>query len=160
MEIIDHFRRRGAMVVATTHYDALKSYASTTEGVMAAGFGFDPQTFAPTYRLNYGSPGSSLALEIANRLGLPAAVIEQARAHRTARESQLAEHLSKVERDMQALEHDTGWPRGSETLTKRRPAPGLHSFAPGRDVPPPARGAHRIAPSDAPGRIDARRRSV
>jgi DNA mismatch repair protein MutS2 len=106
MAIIDHFRRRGAMVVATTHYDALKSYASTTEGVMAAGFGFDPQTFAPTYRLNYGSPGSSLALEIANRLGMPAAVIEQARAHRTARESQLAEHLAKVERDMQSLEHE------------------------------------------------------
>ncbi len=106
MAIIDHFRQRGAMVVATTHYDALKSYASTTEGVMAAGFGFDPQTFAPTYRLNYGSPGSSLALEIANRLGMPAAVIEQARAHRSARESQLADHLAKVERDMQALEHE------------------------------------------------------
>jgi len=80
MSIIDHFRRRGAMVVATTHYDALKTYASTTAGVMAAGFGFDPETFAPTYRLNYGAPGSSLALEIANRLGMPAAVIEQARA--------------------------------------------------------------------------------
>ena len=106
MAIIDHFRRRGATVIATTHYDALKSYASTTEGVMAAGFGFDPETFAPTYRLNYGSPGSSLALEIANRLGLPADVIEQARAHRSARESQLAEHLAKIERDMQALDHE------------------------------------------------------
>jgi len=106
MAIIDHFRRRGAMAVATTHYDALKSYASTTEGVMAAGFGFDPKTFAPTYRLNYGSPGSSLALEIASRLGMPADVIEQARAHRSERESQLAEHLAKIERDMQALEHE------------------------------------------------------
>lgn len=106
MAIIDHFRRRGATVIATTHYDALKSYASTTEGVMAAGFGFDPQTFAPTYRLNYGSPGSSLALEIANRLGMPATVIEQARAHRTARETQLADHLAKIERDMQALDHE------------------------------------------------------
>jgi DNA mismatch repair protein MutS2 len=105
MAMIDHFRRRGAMVIATTHYDALKSYASTTEGVMAAGFGFNPETFAPTYRLNYGAPGSSLALEIANRLGMPADVIEQARAHRSARETQLAEHLSKVERDLQALEH-------------------------------------------------------
>jgi DNA mismatch repair protein MutS2 len=106
MAIIDHFRRRGAMVIATTHYDALKSYASTTDGVMAAGFGFDPETFAPTYRLTYGSPGSSLALEIANRLGMPADVIEQARAHRSARESQLAEHLAKIERDMQSLDHE------------------------------------------------------
>jgi DNA mismatch repair protein MutS2 len=106
MAIIDHFRKRGAMVIATTHYDALKTYASTTEGAMAAGFGFDPQTFAPTYRLNYGSPGSSLALEIAQRLGMPADVIAQARAHRSERESQLAEHLAKIERDMQALEHE------------------------------------------------------
>ena len=106
MAMIDHFRKRGATVIATTHYDALKSYASTTEGVMAAGFGFDPQTFAPTYRLNYGSPGSSLALEIARRLGLPAEVIDQARAHRSERETQLAEHLAKIEREAQALEHE------------------------------------------------------
>src|SRR4030095_6349431 len=105
--IIDHFRSRGATVIATTHYDALKSYASTTAGVMAAGFGFDPQTFAPTYRLNYGSPGSSLALESANRLGMPADVIEQARAHRTAREAQLAEHLAKNARDLHAPRSQT-----------------------------------------------------
>jgi DNA mismatch repair protein MutS2 len=104
--IIDHFRRRGAMVVATTHFDVLKTYASTTEGVTSAGFGFNPETFAPTYRLHYGSPGSSLALEIASRLGLPAAIIQQARAQRTARETQLAEHLAKVEREMQGLEHE------------------------------------------------------
>jgi DNA mismatch repair protein MutS2 len=106
MAIIDHFRTRGAMVVATTHFDVLKTYASTTEGVTSAGFGFDPQTFAPTYRLHYGSPGSSLALEIATRLGLPASIIAQARAQRTAREAQLAEHLAKVEREMQNLDHE------------------------------------------------------
>jgi DNA mismatch repair protein MutS2 len=104
--IIEHFRQRGAMVVATTHFDALKTYAATTEGVASAGFGFDPHTFAPTYRLHYGSPGSSLAIEIATRLGLPASIIERARAQRTAREAQLAEHLAKVEREMQGLEHE------------------------------------------------------
>ena len=104
--IIDHFRARGANVVATTHFDALKTYASTTEGVTSAGFGFNPETFAPTYRLHYGSPGSSLALEIATRLGLPADIIAQARAQRTKREAQLAEHLAKVEREMQSLDHE------------------------------------------------------
>ena len=104
--IIDHFRLRGAIVVATTHFDALKTYASTTEGVTSAGFGFHPDTFAPTYRLHYGSPGSSLALEIATRLGLPTDIIEKARAQRTAREAQLAEHLAKVEREMQSLDHE------------------------------------------------------
>ena len=106
MSIIEHFRLRGAMVIATTHYDALKTYASTTEGVTPAGFGFDPRTFAPTYRLNYGSPGSSLAFEIANRLGLPASIIERARTHRSEKEKLLADHLARVERDMQSLEHD------------------------------------------------------
>ena len=106
MSIIEHFRLRGAMVIATTHYDALKTYASTTEGVTPAGFGFDPRTFAPTYRLNYGSPGSSLAFEIANRLGLPASIIERARAHRSEKETLLADHLARVEREMQSLEHD------------------------------------------------------
>jgi DNA mismatch repair protein MutS2 len=106
MATIDHFRSRGAMVVATTHYDALKSYAATTDGVTPAGFGFDPTTFAPTYRLNYGAPGSSLALEIATRLGLPASIIQKAREHRSAREAQLAEHLARVERDIQTLDHE------------------------------------------------------
>jgi DNA mismatch repair protein MutS2 len=106
MAMINHFRVRGAMVVATTHYDALKSYAVTTEGVTPAGFGFDPATFAPTYRLNYGAPGSSLALEIATRLGLPDSIIASARQHRSVREAQLAEHLAKVERDIQSLEHE------------------------------------------------------
>ncbi len=68
--VIDHFRRRGALVMATTHDDALKSYAATTDGVVSAGFGFHPDTYAPTYRLLYGAPGRSLALEIAQRLGL------------------------------------------------------------------------------------------
>jgi DNA mismatch repair protein MutS2 len=106
MAIIEHFRLRGANVIATTHYDSLKSYASTTEGVVPAGFGFDPKTFAPTYRLNYGSPGSSLAFEIATRLGLPESIIGRARAHRTERESQLAQHLAKVQRDVQQLDHE------------------------------------------------------
>jgi DNA mismatch repair protein MutS2 len=105
MAIIDHFRRRGAMVVATTHFDALKTYASTTEGVASAGFGFNPQTFAPTYTLNYGSPGSSLALEIASRLGLPSSIIQHARGVRSERETQLAEHLAKIDREIQDLEH-------------------------------------------------------
>jgi DNA mismatch repair protein MutS2 len=104
--IIEHFRERGAIVVATTHYEALKSYASTTEGAVAAGFGFDPETYAPTYRLAYGSPGRSLALEIAQRLGLAAPILAAARSFVTAKEAQLADHLAKVDENLRALEHD------------------------------------------------------
>ena len=104
--IVDHFRTRGAIVIATSHYDALKTYASTTGGVATAAFGFDEGTFAPTYRLVYGTPGRSLALEIAARLGLNPSVITAARANISAREAQLAEHLAKIDRDMRALEHE------------------------------------------------------
>jgi DNA mismatch repair protein MutS2 len=104
--IIDHFHRRGATVLATSHYEALKTYASTVEGVAVAAFGFDAETFAPTYRLVYGSPGRSLALEMAARLGLNASVIAAARQNLSAREAQLAEHLAKIDRDIRALEHE------------------------------------------------------
>ncbi|HEY6362698.1 MAG TPA: Smr/MutS family protein, partial [Vicinamibacterales bacterium] len=104
--VIDHFRRRGAHLLATTHYDALKSYASTTEGVVSAAFGFNPDNFAPTYRLVYGSPGRSLAIEIAARLGMPRSVIAAARENLTNREKQLAEHLARVDQNLRALEQE------------------------------------------------------
>jgi len=112
--VIDHFRTRGAHLVATTHYDSLKSYASTTEGVVSAAFGFNPETFAPTYRLNYGSPGRSLAIEIAARLGMPASVIANARENLSEREQQLADHLARVDQELAKLEHDR------RELTKQR----------------------------------------
>ena len=104
--VVDHFRRRGATVIATSHYDALKTYASTTDGVASAAFGFDAETFAPTYQLLYGSPGRSLALEIASRLGLASSIVAAARQNLSAREAQLAEHLAKIDTDMRAIEHD------------------------------------------------------
>ncbi len=104
--IIDHFRTRGAIVISTTHYDALKTYAATTAGVTAAAFGFTPDTYEPTYHIQYGSPGRSLALEMAGRLGLNAAIVDSARKNLTEREAQLAEHLAKVDSDLRALEHE------------------------------------------------------
>jgi DNA mismatch repair protein MutS2 len=54
--VVDHLRRRKATVIATSHYDALKTYASTTAGVASAAFGFDANTFAPTYQLIMARP--------------------------------------------------------------------------------------------------------
>ena len=114
--VIDHFRKRGAHLIATTHYDSLKSYASTTDGVVSAAFGFNPETFAPTYRLLYGSPGRSLAIEIAARLGMPSSVIAFARENLSDREKQLAEHLARVDDDLRRLEADR------RTVAKERAA--------------------------------------
>jgi DNA mismatch repair protein MutS2 len=84
----------------------LKSYAATTEGAVTAGFGFDPETYAPTYKLVYGAPGRSLALEIAERLGMPATVVADARSRRSGRESQLAAHLARVDAELAAIQRE------------------------------------------------------
>ena len=102
--IIDYFRNRGAIIVATTHDETLKSYAETTNSVSCASFGFDQDTFAPNYRLTYGLPGRSLALEIGERLGLAPLIIESARNHRSSRETKLANHLTKIDSDMRKLD--------------------------------------------------------
>jgi DNA mismatch repair protein MutS2 len=104
--MVEHFRVRGALVIGTTHYDALKTYASTTPGVMCAAFGFDPDGFRPTYRLHYGTPGRSLALEVASRLGLPESLIAAARQHVSGREAQLQDHLARVDDDVRRLERE------------------------------------------------------
>ena len=65
-----------------------------------AAFGFDADTFAPTYRLLYGTPGRSLALEVAGRLGLNPSILDEARRNISEREAQLAEHLAKVDSDL------------------------------------------------------------
>ncbi len=137
--VVDHFRQRGATIMATSHYDALKNYASTTEGVTSAAFGFNPDTFAPTYELLYGSPGRSLALEIAARLGLNPSVVAAARQNLTAREAQLAEHLAKIDRDLRSLEHEHRLAaRERETLhadEARMRAARRRAQAPRRNVP-------------------------
>jgi len=104
--MVEHFRARGALVIGTTHYDALKTYASTTPGVMCAAFGFDPDGFRPTYTLVYGTPGRSLALEVAGRLGLNRAIIQAARQYVSTKDAQLQDHLARVDDDLRRLERD------------------------------------------------------
>jgi DNA mismatch repair protein MutS2 len=95
--IVEHFRARGAMAVATTHHGLMKAYAQATPGVACASFGYDPQSYEPTYRLSLGVPGRSLALEMAERLGLPAAVVADARSRRDTTQAQAEDLLRKLE---------------------------------------------------------------
>jgi DNA mismatch repair protein MutS2 len=104
--IVNHFKQRGAHVIATTHYDALKTWGTTTDGVTTAAFAFDPRTFAPTYKLIYGAPGRSLAIEIAQRLGLPMPVVAAARNFLSDDQKKLAAHLARVDTQARALESD------------------------------------------------------
>ena len=101
--IVEHFRRAGAMVLATTHHGLMKAYAQSTPGVATASFGYDPSSYRPTYRLTLGAPGRSLALEMAERLGLPAEVVADARARRDEKELQAEALLARLEREAAEL---------------------------------------------------------
>ena len=104
--IVQHFRQRGALIIATTHFDAVKTWGIGTEGVAVAAFAFDPQNFAPTYRLLYGAPGRSLAIEMAQRLGMPQSVITAARGYLSDDQKRLQAHLSRLDAQARALESD------------------------------------------------------
>jgi DNA mismatch repair protein MutS2 len=106
--IVDHFRERGATVVATTHHGLMKAYAQSTPGVACASFGYDPQTYEPTYRLALGTAGRSLALEMAERLGLPAPVVKDARSRLDRKEAQAEALLKKLEEGEDRLRQEEG----------------------------------------------------
>ncbi|OGO31416.1 MAG: hypothetical protein A2Z29_04635 [Chloroflexi bacterium RBG_16_56_11] len=77
--ILHRFLSRKTLTVATTHFSDLKAFAYATPGMKNASLEFDPVTLAPTYRMTVGVPGGSNAMATAARLGLPGAIIEEAR---------------------------------------------------------------------------------
>ncbi len=78
--ILSTLTERRAVTVVTTHHSELKGFANVAGGVENANVEFDPLTLAPTFRLVVGVPGRSNALAIAERLGLPPAVLETAKS--------------------------------------------------------------------------------
>ena len=101
--ILIEMKRRGLMVLVSTHYLALKILAQTEEGFLNACTEFDDQTHRPTYRLIFGVPGDSAALETAQRLGLDAETLDRARAiyeHKDRRAEQLLQSLNRQKREM------------------------------------------------------------
>ena len=77
--ILEELHQTGCRTVVSTHYNDLKVFAYATEGMENASVEFDVKTLKPTYRLLIGQPGSSNALDIAQRLGLPRRLTRAAR---------------------------------------------------------------------------------
>jgi len=102
--LLDEFRARGCLTLATTHHDRLKTYASTTPGVLNAAVEFDEVNLRPTYRLMVGVPGGSSGIDIARRLGLPAHVIDRARAQLSPEAHEAAALIAYLHRSRDELE--------------------------------------------------------
>jgi DNA mismatch repair protein MutS2 len=102
--LLDEFRARRCLTLATTHHDRLKTYASTTQGVLNAAVEFDEVNLRPTFRLMVGVPGGSSGIDIARRLGLPAHVIDRARAQLSPEAHEAAALIAYLHRSRDELE--------------------------------------------------------
>jgi DNA mismatch repair protein MutS2 len=107
--LLEHFRQRGAMTVASTHHERLKAYAASTPGALNAAVEFDEVNLRPTYRLRVGVPGVSSGLQMAVQLGLSAQIIEVARKNLTSEVTETTElirQLHQTQQELETLQHE------------------------------------------------------
>jgi DNA mismatch repair protein MutS2 len=102
MAVVARLLDAGAIVAATTHYAELKTFATEHPGVTNAAVEFDVATLRPTYRLTIGLPGKSQAFAIAERLGLPAEILDDARTRISTEHASMEETLAAIARAQEA----------------------------------------------------------
>lgn len=95
--IFETLTEKGATTIATTHHGALKVFAHNTPLVENGSMQFDQDSLTPTYKLLMGIPGSSYAFEIASRMGLDHAILEQSRALLGSQASRMEDLLTSLE---------------------------------------------------------------
>ena len=97
--ILEKLVASGCYGVITTHYANIKYYASNHEGVTNGAMMFDVQNIRPLFRLECGKPGSSFAIEIARKIGLPEDIIASAKEKAGSEHIDLEKQLREVARD-------------------------------------------------------------
>jgi DNA mismatch repair protein MutS2 len=95
--LVARLARQARLTVVTTHYPELKEWASANDDVANAATSFDPDTGEPLYRIDLGRPGTSHALRIAERLGLDADVVADARSRVAPERLRTAELLAEAQ---------------------------------------------------------------
>ncbi|MFI3288733.1 MAG: Smr/MutS family protein [Rikenellaceae bacterium] len=97
--ILDRLLSKGAYGVITTHYSNIKYYASSTAGIANGAMSFDVQNIRPLFKLEMGKPGSSFAIEIARKIGLPEDIIRAASDKAGSEHINLEKQLREIARD-------------------------------------------------------------
>ena len=95
--ILEYLHTRNARTVVSTHISPLKNLGYTVPGVENASVAFDIATLRPTYKLLIGTPGSSNALAIAKRMGLPDEVITNAETGSAGQDDGAAELINQLQ---------------------------------------------------------------
>ena len=104
ISLIEHCRKMGSKIAATTHYAELKLYAMRTKGVINASCEFDVETLKPTYKLLIGIPGKSNAFAISRRLGLSEDILKHASDLVSQSDKDFEDVLSQLEQQRQQME--------------------------------------------------------
>jgi DNA mismatch repair protein MutS2 len=89
--------------IVTTHYLNLKLMAENTPGILNAAMGFDEKTMLPLYKLIVGKPGSSYTFAIAERIGLPKRLTEEAKKLINQKHYRLDQLLNKTQHQIQKI---------------------------------------------------------
>ena len=97
--ILERLLEKGCYGVITTHYSNIKYYATGTDGIANGAMMFDVQNIRPLFKLEQGKPGSSFAVEIARKIGLPEDII------RTASDKAGSDHIN-LERQLREIARD------------------------------------------------------
>ena len=97
--LLDRFNRNRSFGVITTHYQNLKHFAEDTEGIVNGAMLYDRHLLQPLFKLSIGNPGSSFAVEIARKIGLPEDVIADASAKVGSDYIDMDKYLQDIVRD-------------------------------------------------------------
>ena len=97
--ILDELARSRCFGVVTTHYHNLKRFAEENESFINGAMLYDRQKLQPTFQLSIGTAGSSFALEIASKIGLPKNVIESAKKEVGVDYVESDKYLMEIARD-------------------------------------------------------------
>jgi DNA mismatch repair protein MutS2 len=118
--VLDSLCARGGAVACTTHYDGLKALAVGDGRFQNASVGFDLATMSPTFRLAVGVPGSSSALAVARRFGVPGSVLERAERFLSHESVSFDQVVRKLEDERRALELARAAAENERDLAKQR----------------------------------------